>query len=154
MFEQKYYYGDHNIVNSNKVTRNVGVIKDVEYIEVELDDGTKHLVLARNASAVILKQKTDATTLRENKCKRVLEEIAQALHEYNLLWSEWPFIVTNLNKVFEDNEKMATEQVWGKTGEKITFLDIFDKMDAKRSIDRDREVKQPALPSENNDDTK
>jgi len=154
MFGQKYYYGEHKIVNSNKVTRDVGDVKDVEYIEVELDNGEKHLVLNRNAMAIIRKDKTDLTKLRENRCKRAIEEVAQILHEYNLLWNDYPFIVQNLNKVLEENERMATSHIWGKELNDLTFLDIFDEMDVKRSAERkEREsiINQPPSPVPNSE---
>ncbi len=136
MFGQKYYYGEHKIVNSKKITRDVGNVKDVEYLEVELENGKKHLVLSRNASALILREKTDLTQMRANRCKRAIEEVAQVLHEYNLLWVDYPFILQNLNKVLEENVRMATNQVWGKTQDTLTFLDIFDEMTAQRSAER------------------
>lgn len=122
IFSKKYYYGDKRITETKEIKKEVAG-RELDYLEITLEDGSKEIILARIANDVILEKRTDMSAARDNRYTGLLKEILTLFAEHDIAFADFPFITSMLTKSMQEFKTRATLMLWGKEFDQVRISD-------------------------------
>lgn len=81
-------------------------------LEVTFEDGTKKLFTSKSYNNMVSTEEVDATTLRDRKCKPVVQEILALMTEANLTMGDINYTVELTAISVDENSKNAVNKVF------------------------------------------